>query len=56
MNDDARKGFRPADFGGLIGPMWLVGWMFTPGFVGLSHWKAVLALVLWPYLLGVAAR
>ncbi len=56
MSDDAKRGFRPTDFGGLIGPLWLMGWLFTLGFAGLTLWKAVLALVLWPYLLGAAVK
>lgn len=38
-------------FGGLV---WIAGWLFTIGFLHLSLWKGVLALVLWPYYLGVA--
>lgn len=36
-----------------LGGIWFVGWLFTIGFLGLSFWKGVLALVLWPYYLGV---
>ncbi len=35
-----------------IGPIWFIGWLFTIGFVQLSFWKAVLALIIWPYYLG----
>ncbi len=56
MSDDPKHGFRPMDFSGLVGPPWFVGWLFTLGFVGLSPWKAVLCLVLWPYFLGVALK
>jgi hypothetical protein len=35
-----------------IGSIWFIGWLFTIGFAELSFWKAVLALVLWPYFLG----
>jgi hypothetical protein len=34
------------------GPVWFAGWLFTIGFAHLSFWKAVLAIVLWPYFLG----
>jgi hypothetical protein len=37
-----------------IGMLWLGAWLFTIGFLQLSFWKAVLALVVWPYYLGVA--
>jgi len=36
------------------GPIWLIGWLFTLGFVKLGFWKAVLAILVWPYFLGVA--
>jgi uncharacterized membrane protein len=32
---------------------WLGGWLFTIGFLHLGFWKRVLAILLWPYLLGV---
>ena len=34
------------------GGVWLIGWMFTIGFVHLSFGQAVLAIVIWPYFLG----
>jgi hypothetical protein len=39
---------------GIMGPVWMMGWLFTVGFVKLTFWKGVLALVLWPYYLGGA--
>jgi hypothetical protein len=39
---------------GLVGPFWMIGWLFTIGFTHLSFWKIVLAIVLWPYYLGSA--
>ena len=35
------------------GGLWIIGWLFTIGFVGLSFWQGVLAIVVWPYFLGV---
>lgn len=35
------------------GLLWLAGWLFTIGFVHLTFWKGVLALLLWPYYLGL---
>lgn len=32
---------------------WLMGWLFTIGFLRLTFWKGVLALFIWPYYLGV---
>ena len=40
----------------LAGMLWCGGWMFTIGFAQLSFWKAVLAVIIWPYFLGVIAR
>ena len=37
---------------GAGGSIWVVGWLFTIGYLHLSFWKAVLALVIWPYFLG----
>ncbi len=37
----------------LIETVWAFMWLFSIGFVGLSFWQGVLALVIWPYYLGV---
>jgi uncharacterized membrane protein len=37
----------------VTGTAWFAGWLFTIGFLHLSFWKGVLAIVLWPYFLGV---
>ncbi len=34
------------------GIIWLIGWLFSIGFLKLTFWKAVLALILWPYYIG----
>ncbi len=34
--------------------IWLMGWLFTVGFLHLTFWQGVLAIVLWPYDLGAA--
>jgi uncharacterized membrane protein len=36
-----------------LGIGWFAAWLFTVGFLHLSFWKAVFAIVLWPYYLGV---
>jgi hypothetical protein len=36
--------------------LWFGGWLFTIAFADLGFWKAVLALIIWPYFLGVLAR
>ncbi|MDN2566791.1 hypothetical protein N1F89_11200 [Aquibium sp. A9E412] len=37
---------------GGLGLLWIAGWLFTIGFSGLGFWWGVLAIVLWPYVLG----
>lgn len=38
----------------ISGMVWFGGWLFSLGFLHLSFWKGVLALVVWPYYLGVS--
>lgn len=38
-----------ASFGGF----WMAAWIFTIGFLQLNFWEGVLAVVLWPYYLGL---
>ena len=35
-----------------IAGLWFAGWLFAIGFCKLVWWKALVALVLWPYFLG----
>jgi hypothetical protein len=35
-----------------VGMLWFGGWLFTIAFVQLHFWKALLALIVWPYYLG----
>jgi hypothetical protein len=37
------------------GLLWFAGWLFTIGFLKLTFWKGALALIVWPYFIGVAA-
>lgn len=37
-----------------VGSIWFIMWLFTIGYAGLPFWRAVLALVIWPYFLGSA--
>ena len=32
---------------------WFAGWLFTIGFLHLPFWKGVLAILLWPYYIGL---
>lgn len=36
-----------------LGLLWIGGWLFTIGYSDLSFWKGLLAILLWPYFLGV---
>ena len=35
------------------GSAWIAAWLFTVGFLHLDFWRALLAIVLWPYYLGL---
>jgi hypothetical protein len=35
------------------GILWIGGWLFTIGFLHLTFLRGVLAIILWPYYLGV---
>lgn len=39
-----------------MGTLWFAAWLFTISFAHLVWWKALLAIVLWPYFLGLAVR
>lgn len=36
------------------GALWFGAWLFTLGYLQLHFWKGVLAILLWPYYLGVS--
>jgi hypothetical protein len=36
--------------------LWSIGWLFTIGYLRLSFWKGVLAIIVWPYFLGKKFR
>jgi hypothetical protein len=38
------------------GVLWFIGWLFTIGYANLIWWKIILALIVWPYYLGLAIR
>jgi hypothetical protein len=38
------------------GAIWVIGWWFTIGLAKLIWWKALIAIVFWPWFLGVALR
>lgn len=38
----------------LSGGAWFAAWLFTIGFLQLSFFQGVLAIIIWPYYLGMA--
>lgn len=36
------------------GGVWIAAWLFTIGFLKLTFWQGVFAVVVWPYYLGAA--
>ena len=43
---------KKVEVAGIMGPIWLIGWLFTLGFLKLTFWKGLLALLVWPYYMG----
>ena len=37
-----------------LGIFWLMGWIFTIGYLKLNFWKGALALIISPYYLGIS--
>ena len=35
------------------GGLWLAAWLFTIGFLKLTFWQGVWAIVIWPFYIGV---
>lgn len=56
MSDDHHSRTVFMDRGSQFGIIWVIGWMFTIGFIKMIWWQALLALLIWPYYLGVAVR
>ena len=48
-----RNKAAPASLGGLF---WFAGWLFTIAYANLIWWKIILAVVVWPYYLGLIVR
>lgn len=36
-----------------LGLLWLGAWLFTIGYLHLMFWQGLLALLIWPYYLGL---
>lgn len=43
---------RKVEVAGIMGPVWFMGWLFTLGFLKLSFFQGMLALIIWPYYIG----
>jgi len=43
---------RKVEVAGIMGTVWFIGWLFTIGFLKLSFFKGLLALIIWPYYIG----
>ncbi len=56
METQGRQRAIRVDTGSSIGMLWFIGWLFTIAFAKLIWWQAILAIVVWPYFLGLAAR
>ena len=56
MADDIKVTCKSVAPGGTMGSIWFIGWLYTIGFLHLAFWKGLLALVVWPYYLGVFFR
>jgi hypothetical protein len=54
-SDNGSRG-RRGNPGTTAGSFWFAGWLSTIAFPKFVWWKALLALILWPYFLGVAVR
>lgn len=39
---------------GFMGAVWVAAWLFTIGYLQLTFWQGLLAIVIWPYYLGSA--
>ena len=35
-----------------LGLLWFAGWLFSIGYLELSFWKGVAAIIVWPYFFG----
>ena len=57
MTDEKERRIRVTVGSWEHAPIWFIGWLFTIGYAHLASWKVILlALVIWPYYLGVSLR
>jgi hypothetical protein len=56
METDNKPHTLKVENGSIAGCIWFIGWLFTLAFAGLNWWQSIIAVLLWPYYLGLAAR
>ena len=52
MGEDKKVIKGKMEVAGIMGPIWMMGWLFTIGYADLSFFKGLIAALLWPYFLG----
>ncbi len=53
MSEQITVKCRSGQAGSGAGLLWFGGWLFTIGYLKLVFWQGVIAIVIWPYYLGV---
>jgi hypothetical protein len=53
MTNDQKIVVKTTGGGGALGPIWVIGWLFTIGYLHLPLLNSLYAIILWPYYLGV---
>ena len=53
MDDKEKTQKIRIQFQHCLGLVWIAAWLFTIGFLHLHFWQGELAIVIWPYYLGV---
>ena len=43
---------KKVEVAGIMGPVWFMGWLFTLGFLKVTFFQGLLALIIWPYYIG----
>ena len=56
MADESKPKTTTVHSSSLAGAFWFAGWLFTIAFAKLIWWKALLALVIWPWYLALVVR
>jgi len=54
MADEPRVVVKTVRGGDGSGLLWIMGWLFTIGYLHLPLIRALYAIVLWPYYMGVS--